>query len=519
MGSKMEKKTKDTSKNIDRGNIIIGKDILELLSHAMYVNPLNVYREYIQNSVDSIDEAEDLNLYKKNIHPRVDISISQANRSVRILDNGNGIKKNIFKRRITAFGASKKRGSDARGFRGVGRLAGLGYCQELVFRTMAPGEGEVSEISWDCRKIMELLRDDSFKGDLKDVVNSVVHFKKVSSEGYPSHFFEVEMRKISRLKNDILLNEIEINNYLAQVAPVPFSPEFTYKEKIESYLNKFSAGKVFNIFINNSSDPIYKPHVNTLTISESLVSKYKAPVFFEIPGNNGSESAVGWRLDHGYLGAIPSDTGVKGLRVRAGNIQVGDGNILADIFAERRFNSWSVGEIYILDKKIQPNGRRDNFTQNQSYSTLKGHLNIQARKITKLCRDKSVIRNREKVFGQEKRNVEEKLELLEQSAIPKNLESTIRKEIGSSLAVMNKLSESIELFDDESSGLKKECIKFQAKAERVLNNDMTEDPLSKLPKHKKGIYKEIFGLIYECANNRVVAKGLVDKIIAKLSGG
>ena len=32
--------------------IIIGKDILELLSSAMYVETLTIYREYLQNSAD-----------------------------------------------------------------------------------------------------------------------------------------------------------------------------------------------------------------------------------------------------------------------------------------------------------------------------------------------------------------------------------------------------------------------------------------------------------------------------------
>ena len=47
------KKTSYKPKN----EIIIGKDILELLSSAMYVNPLTIYREYLQNSADSIDEG------------------------------------------------------------------------------------------------------------------------------------------------------------------------------------------------------------------------------------------------------------------------------------------------------------------------------------------------------------------------------------------------------------------------------------------------------------------------------
>lgn len=32
--------------------IVVGKDILELVSSAMYVDPLTIYREYIQNAAD-----------------------------------------------------------------------------------------------------------------------------------------------------------------------------------------------------------------------------------------------------------------------------------------------------------------------------------------------------------------------------------------------------------------------------------------------------------------------------------
>ena len=37
--------------------IIVGKDILELLSSSMYIDPMSLYREYIQNAADAIDEA------------------------------------------------------------------------------------------------------------------------------------------------------------------------------------------------------------------------------------------------------------------------------------------------------------------------------------------------------------------------------------------------------------------------------------------------------------------------------
>ena len=36
---------------------IAGKFLLEILTKGMYSNPMHVYREYIQNSSDSIDRA------------------------------------------------------------------------------------------------------------------------------------------------------------------------------------------------------------------------------------------------------------------------------------------------------------------------------------------------------------------------------------------------------------------------------------------------------------------------------
>ena len=38
-------------------DLIIGKYTLESITNGMYASPLDFYREYIQNAVDSIDDA------------------------------------------------------------------------------------------------------------------------------------------------------------------------------------------------------------------------------------------------------------------------------------------------------------------------------------------------------------------------------------------------------------------------------------------------------------------------------
>ena len=38
-------------------SFVVGKYTLESLTNGMYSSPMDLYREYIQNAVDSIDDA------------------------------------------------------------------------------------------------------------------------------------------------------------------------------------------------------------------------------------------------------------------------------------------------------------------------------------------------------------------------------------------------------------------------------------------------------------------------------
>src|SRR5205823_11342727 len=125
---------------------------------------------------DAIDEAQAEGLYSTGVVPRIDLSINVLERGVKIRDNGIGVPANVFSRRLTSLGASKKRGSNARGFRGVGRLSGLAYCQELIFRSKSKNSARVWEVHWDCRRLKELLNDHTFVGDLDDLMYEIIAF-------------------------------------------------------------------------------------------------------------------------------------------------------------------------------------------------------------------------------------------------------------------------------------------------------------------------------------------------------
>jgi hypothetical protein len=366
-----------------RHDVRIGKDLLELVSSAMYVEPLTAYREYMQNAADAIDQARLLGVLGEDEPGRVDVTLDQCERTVRIRDNGTAVRHDEMVDRLLALGGSSKRGTAARGFRGVGRLAALGYAQYLTFRSRAQGEDVVTEVTWDGRRLRQALGD-SDAGDLPSVVAKVVDVRKTPAGESPERFFEVEIGKIVRQRGDRLLDPEAVRSYLAQVAPVPFSQGFRHAATITDALRAVGPLGELEVTLNGDG-PITRPHRDTVDLG-SAITEISDLKLLEIPGMDGGLAAIAWFAHHDYRGALPSAALVKGARVRVGNIQVGDHTILERIFPENRFNSWTIGEVHIFDSRIVPNGRRDEFEPNTHYANLVNQLSPMGREIARRCR-------------------------------------------------------------------------------------------------------------------------------------
>jgi molecular chaperone HtpG len=373
--------------------VIVGKDVLELLAGAMYADPLTIFREYVQNAADSIDVARAQGLDPGEGFGLV-ITLDRAARTILVRDNGAGIPASDFAARLTSIGASQKRGKALRGFRGVGRLSGLGYCQEILFRGRAEGDAKVVELRWDGRRLRDLLRDSNFAGDLSHLVRSVVEIRKLPAEGYPARFFEVELRKVTRLRGDLLLNDDSVRSYLSQVAPVPFHPSFRFGPQITAYLRERGVREPIEIRMTGDEEPIYHRARDHIEFSGKVRDAVQSIEFLEFLGHDGNVEAFGWILDHAYLGAVPRRLGLGGIRLRTGNIQVGDESILSHLFVEPRFAGWAIGDIHIESKSILPNARRDEFEASVAYAYLQDDFTIFLKRISQTVRDRSLVRNR-----------------------------------------------------------------------------------------------------------------------------
>lgn len=494
-------------------DILIGKDVLELVTGAMYVDPLTIYREYIQNAADAIDEARQDGLFRGTAGARVDISFDHAERVARIRDNGAGVPGNDFTKRLTAIGASVKRGTRQRGFRGVGRLAGLGYAQEVVFRSRSVSDSKVHELLWNGRKLRECLRTGGFTGDLAEVVREVTEVSTLSGTGWPPHFFEVELRKVARVRNDLLMNPDEIRGYVAQVSPVPYSPSFRFKSQIEETLRRHEISPGIDIFVDSGITPVYRSFADQLKLSEKLTDQYREIEFFEIPGVEGGTDAIGFLLHHSYYGAVPKNAGVAGLRVRSGNIQVGGPAIFESLFSESRFNSWCVGEVHVLANRIILNGRRDDFEINVHYQNLQGHLAAVASRISKLCRERSILRNRMREAHALYMDASERLQVIRDSHTPTLVRRHYRESILGAIARLEHLRLHSANFSDEERSLIAERMSMLRREIEKAKGIRRGRRLQLFPQRKQRAFLEFLGLMLDACDAPQEGAALAKKII------
>lgn len=351
------------------GEIKIGKYTLESLTTGMYNDPKIIYREYIQNSVDSLEKALIQKLIKEE-EMRIEIFIDREQNVVTINDNGTGIRFENAYNTLTDIGNSKKKHVDNRGFRGIGRLGGLSYCKIIKFITSYAGENKKTTVIFDCEKLKQLLvpgEHDDY--DLSKVVSIVTSFM-YEYEEKNEHYFTVVMEGIDEFSD--LLDLERIKSYIKQVAPLKYDKSFYWQSKIK---DEFKALNVeineFPIFIGedkNNLKPIYKP--NKCRFVSDKIKKTNDELedvnIFDIIGEDNNLLAAGWYGKCNLFGSIV-DSEISGLRVRKGNILIGDSRLLDEIFKEGRFNGWIQGEIFAVNEKLIPNARRDDFEKNGTY--------------------------------------------------------------------------------------------------------------------------------------------------------
>ena len=472
----------------------IGKDIIESLTLGMYEDCRFIYREYIQNAADQVDKAIDSNLLRKG-EEQIMVVIDPVKRKIIIEDNATGIAKDnvVPILRNIAF-STKKRGID-KGFRGIGRLGGLGYCSTLKFETSYCRENVKSTMVWDAELLKNIINDRDTRQEAVEVLKEVTK-TEFSKEKSDTHYFRVVLEEVS---DDDLLDITSVRNYLSMVAPVEISSGFLYRTQINQFMkeNKL-VNDVYNIYINQ--DQIFKPYTTSI-YEDNHGGKKKVDDIFGIDFliRKDSEGKIiywGWYSLSGLRGQMKPKNLARGIRLRKENIQIGDEEICKKFFTkteDQRFSFYFFGEIHAISQDLIPNSRRDYFGESSMCKTFEKLIKEDFLSLRELCYDASKYRNAQTTINKteeirqtiEKKNQEGFTSNKEKEDLHKKLEEQQKKEFDAKKQlerVQKKMEESNSpLLSHLENIIPQSEVQFNQKTER----DQSQDIISTQPKRIK----------------------------------
>ena len=502
---------------------IIGKDVIESLTTSMYDDPRFVYREYIQNCADAIDKARKIGLITEgNIH----ISINPAKRKIKIEDDAIGIEKDKVVEVLKNIAQSTKQKGIDKGFRGIGRLGGLGYCDKLIFETSAKGETVKSIMIWDAKKLKEIIADRRQKEEAAVVIDKVTTFKE-DTELTDKHYFNVILEDVT---NDALLDVKDIRQYLSMVAPVPFKKSI-FSEKIYTELKKENVElDEYNTFVN--AEQLHKGYNWYIYEGEENNKKKIGEVidilFFKETNKSGELLFWGWYGITEKNQSLNQINFARGFRLRKANIQIGNDDTLVKLHRDKRFQFYFFGEVHALHQELHPNARRDYFSENSFCQDFEHKLTTFFHtEIHKLCYDASKVNtaikdisgyNELKTDFEKKEkegfiNKEEKAELLQKledkkEKAEKAVKTLDRLKTNNDVAStpINKIIERATS-KIETTIIPLETVETESKEKPTFRTDK----LSKLSKSDRKFLGEIFTII-----SNVLTKDLAENLIQKI---
>ncbi|MBQ7734258.1 MAG: ATP-binding protein [Synergistaceae bacterium] len=359
------------------GEYIFGSHILESLTTGMYQDSRMIFREYIQNACDSIDNAVKTGLLSDKSEGVIDVNINRRKRTVTIKDNGTGIKSSEFARVLSSIADSDKKAGVDKGFRGIGRLCGLAYCEKLIFTAKFAGEKVISKLICDAELMRELtigkaeseheIEKRYTASEVLNFINEFIFTECRDSSSIDDHYFIVELVNINKENTD-LLDYDGVSDYLSFTVPLPYSITFSpYRSMIHEYAEKLGfVIDEYNIFLND--EQLFKPYtVNFITgrgkgkAGDEIIDLW----FEKFKDVNNNLIAWLWLGVSHFRGVISEECLMRGIRIRKENIQIGDADTLQRFFSESRGQRYFIGELFCVAKDLIPNSQRDYFNENK----------------------------------------------------------------------------------------------------------------------------------------------------------
>lgn len=338
-------------------NSRIGKDQMRQYMGSMYENSMVVYREYLQNACDAVEQALRNGLIPNRRQANIAVSIDQYNKSITVEDVGIGIARKNIGDYLVSVASSHKYNKGLVGKHGIGRLNGANYCDQIIYETSYAGEPIKSTLIWDVKKAREICSNDSLDWDVTQIIDEVTHLKDSECEDADKHYCKVTLVNVN---DERLLDRDLVKQYVEQIVSVDYSTEFKdnvrnpalLKPKNASYKQRFDDLWVYQVTVDNM--PIQKTYASEC--DDKVLGGMQ--LFVLKDEKTEEELAWGWfalnRRAEQFNG-IPFSF----IRARHHNFQIGREDLLNSYHKNSTAASYVVGELHITHPNIEPTGTRD----------------------------------------------------------------------------------------------------------------------------------------------------------------
>lgn len=352
---------------------------IPILASGLYPEKSQIVREYIQNASDAIDAFRQIAEHiEDSTAPLIKLMIQ--GRSLVIWDNGIGMdREEVEKLKRIAY-SEKREGREA-GHKGIGRLAGIAVARKLVISTTSYGDPKLHRFEFRARDLMSDIDTNKRRG-LQEPASAVIErYTEITSleVNREDHYTMVELRDID--DHPELLDPIKLRDYIGEMAPVGFSPDFEHGKEIArelaSHVPDYSPKAIWITTDTGTRSQIFRPYTDGMMISE--------PEFIEIYDQQHEKLlAFCWYASKGQpmLGRVrPSGKKftvdgdsvevrerLAGLCYKLFGITVGDRTLPLTTLWDKDYARalWFTGEIHIVDKAIKPTTDRSDFIESEA---------------------------------------------------------------------------------------------------------------------------------------------------------